>query len=378
MYIACWNCGNDVWFETQFQCSHCGVGVRRCLDCRNFDASGLLCQALNIEIGQAESEKPTTLSVSFRCSHYQQTPAAAQRAAERKQHGAAPSTRPEPSAAPTTAGAAPAAPTVRPPAQPPRPAQAAPARPKQPLVIAHRGDPSEAPENTVAAARRAVEVGANVVEFDVHITKDGHLVVTHDASVERCTNGVGLVAEMTLDQIKQLDAGSWFSEHFRGEPVPTLQEMMAAIPAPVWINVHLKSHENESDRAETALVAAIRAANAVDRTYVTHHTRHGLHRIHQKEPKLRLCWLARGGEQDVEYIDDSFYMGYRIIQPNFRVVTQDFVNYAHERGMWVNVFWADEEDHMRELIAMGVDGILTNYPVRLKQVLAETATVSAG
>ena len=92
---------------------------------------------------------------------------------------------------------------------------------------------------------------------------------------------------------------------------------------------------------------------------------------------MRLCWQARGGEQDVEYVDDAFYMGYRLIQPNFRIVTKEFVDYAHDRGMWINVFWADDEEKMRELAGLGVDGILTNCPAKLKQVLAEMATQKA-
>ena len=371
MYIACWNCGNDVWFETQFQCPHCGSGVRRCADCSNFEASTLRCEAIGIEIGQAESVKPSTLSVSFRCNSYQQSPAAAQLAAQKKAEPASAPAQQQAATAPTAAPTGPVAAAVTPPTQARKTAPQAPTRPKYPTVIAHRGDPSEAPENTVTAAKKATATGANVIEFDAHISKDGHLVVIHDASLERTTNGFGSVPEKTLDELKKLDAGAWFSEEFRGEPIPTIEEMVAAIPAPTWINIHLKSHENDSDRAETGVVEAVRAADAVERTYITHHTRHGLYRLQQKEPKLRLSWLSRGGEQDVEYVDDAFYMGYRIIQPNVRIVTKEFVDYAHERGMWVNVFWADEEDQMRELAEMGVDGILTNYPARLRKVVGE-------
>ncbi len=371
MYISCWNCGNDIWLETQYECRHCHVAARRCVDCINFDPSRLYCRALGIEIGEAESVNPTTLAVSFRCASYQQSPEAAERAAQKKAQRKAGAAEPQP-AVTTTAPEAPSVePTTTPPPQPQQEVSKAPAPTKRPMIIAHRGDPSQAPENTVAAVKKAIEIGVDVVEFDVHVSKDGHLVAIHDATLERTTDGFGPVAAYTLDDLKKLDAGAWFSEEFRGEPIPTIGEMIAAIPAPTWINIHLKSHENESDRVETALVDAVHEAGVVGRTYITHHTRHGLHRIHQKEPKLRLSWLPRGGEQDVEYVDDAFYMGFRIIQPNFRIVNKRFMDYAHQRGMWVNVFWADDEEHMRELAEIGVDGILTNYPARLKKVLAE-------
>lgn len=378
MYISCWNCGNDIWLETQYECRHCHVPARRCADCSNFDPSRLYCRALDIEIGERESVKPTTLAVSFRCASYQQSPEAAERAAQKKAQMRAGDAEAQPAAATTAPETPPVEQTATPPPQPQQEVSKAPTSTKRPMIIAHRGDPSQAPENTVAAIKKALEIGVDVVEFDVHISKDGHLVAIHDATLERTTDGFGPVAAHTLDDLKKLDAGAWFSEEFRGEPIPTIAEMLAAIPAPTWINIHLKSHENESDRVESALVDAVREAGAVNRTYITHHTRHGLYRIHRKEPKLRLSWLPRGGEQDVEYVDDAFYMGFRIIQPNFRIVNKRFVDYAHQRGMWVNVFWADEEEHMRELAEMGVDGILTNYPARLKKVLAEMRAVNAG
>lgn len=243
-------------------------------------------------------------------------------------------------------------------------------------MIAHRGDPLHAPENTVAAIERAASVGVDAVEFDVHVTADGVPVVIHDATVDRTTNGSGRIAELTLAEIRELDAGSWFAESFGGERVPTLAEALQAAGSS-FINVHVKCHENDSDRAEKGIVKGLREADVVDRCWITHHTRHGLHRMRQLEPKLRLCWLPRGGGRDIEYIDDAFYMTYRIIQPSFRAVTPEFVEYAHSKEMWINVFWADEAELMRQLTEMGVDGILTNVPVTLQEAVGARKTKSA-
>ena len=367
MYVPCWNCGQDVWIKTQTECRHCAQTAKRCVDCVHYTPSTGMCASHDIKVSEHEASAPNTLSQSYRCPDYHQSPTAAANALKkREQLVAEPSATAAPQAAPTAVPEGPRAP-ARPEA---KPAAAAPRRRvrKRPHVIAHRGDSRKAPENTIAAIKQAADLGADGIEFDVHVTADGLPAVIHDATVDRTTNGSGRVAQLSYEAIRDLDAGSWFSEAFVGEPVPTLSEAVEAAGG-TFINVHVKCHENESDRAEKAIVKALREADVVDRCWITHHTRHGLHRFRQLEPKLRLCWLPRGGGQDIEYIDDAFYMAYRIIQPSFRAVTPEFVEYAHNKEMWINVFWADDADLMRQLTEMGVDGILTNVPRMLHEVV---------
>ncbi len=371
MYVPCWNCGQDVWIETQTECRHCANPAKRCVDCVHYTLATGVCAARQVHVSEHEAAKPTTLSQSYRCAEYHQSPAAAAQATRKREPAAA---QPGESAAPVgTVGQRPA----RPAAPAPRPTAPAPKAPrKRPHVIAHRGDPLRAPENTVAAISRAASLRVDSIEFDVHLTADGVPVVMHDATVDRTTNGSGRVAELDAARIRELDAGSWFDESFADERVPTLSEAIEAAGRS-YMNVHVKCHENGSDRAEKAIVKALREADAVDRCWITHHTRHGLHRFRQLEPKLRLCWLPRGGTPDIEYIDDAFYMTYRIIQPSFRVVTSEFVEYAHSKEMWINVFWADDIELMRQLTELGVDGILTNVPNRLQGVVGIGRSESA-
>ncbi|MBM3501044.1 MAG: hypothetical protein FJX74_20530 [Armatimonadetes bacterium] len=367
MYVPCWNCGHDVWIETQTECRHCGEPAKRCVDCIHFVLTSSMCRALGVNIGRAEASDPTALSQSYRCPDYQQSPEAQTQAAARKGGRRAKDEAPvaEKPAAPRPAAARPRA-ESRPAAAAPR--EGAPAKQKRPHVIAHRGCSEEAPENTVAALRKAAAIPADAVEVDVHVTSDGRPVVIHDATLERTTNGEGAVAATSLAQIRSLDAGAWFSEEFAGERVPTLEEAIDAT-GKAFLAIHVRCHENDSDRAERAIVDDLRSAGAVDRAWVIHHTRHGLYRFRKLEEALRLCWLPRDGGRDLEYVDDAFYMGYRIIQPTFRVVTPEFVEYAHQKKMWVNVFWADDEGLMRQLTALGVNGILTNKPALLRQVV---------
>jgi glycerophosphoryl diester phosphodiesterase len=369
MYIPCWNCGHDIWIENQTECRHCGEPTKRCVDCVHYNPVGSACRALGVQINQADSSAPTSLSQSYRCPDYQQSPIAAQQAAAHKG-----GKRARDEAAP-----APSAPAKPPPAAPRPAAPAKPAavsadapepltKPARPHVIAHRGCTESAPENTVASVQAAARMRCDAVEFDVHITSDGKPVVIHDATLDRTTNGEGAVAATSLAEIRTLDAGSWFSEEFAGQRVPTLEEVIAAAGKSM-LAVHVRCHENDSDRGERAIVDDLTNQNAVKRAWIIHHTRHGLYRFRKLEEGLRLCWLPRDGGRDLEYIDDAFYMGYRIIQPTFRVVTPEFVEYAHKKGVWINVFWADDEDQMRQLTGLGVNGILTNKPRLLQQVL---------
>jgi glycerophosphoryl diester phosphodiesterase len=386
MWVACWNCGQDIWLETQRTCRNCDAPAHRCADCVNYNGGGPSCQALNIDLNAHDAEAPSRLSLSLTCSDFEFSQSALERAHAHvgdahhpatKPATAAPASSAAPASAPTSA--APAAPAASTPAAQTHPAEEedwkhlrrepALKRPPHPVIIAHRGESSGAPENTIPAIEGALASGANGIELDVHLTCDDVPVVIHDAEVSRCSDGKGLVTEMTLEQVKALDAGSWFAEPYQGERVPTLDEALAAIPAPAFVVLHLRAHENPTDRCERKLLDAIHAHDCRKRTVITHHTRHGLQRLREMDSKLRLCWIPYGGEPGEEYVDDAYYMGLRFLQPRISDVTQEFVDYAHEKEMWVNAFWADETEDMERMIALKVDGIITNYPKRLKELL---------
>ena len=115
-------------------------------------------------------------------------------------------------------------------------------------ICAHRGAMDTHPENTIAAFREAVHLGAHMIEFDVRMTLDGHLVILHDQTVDRTTNGKGKISELTLEEGKQLDAGSWKSEEFRDEKIPTFKEALAVMPENIWLNVHIKGGKSLGEK----------------------------------------------------------------------------------------------------------------------------------
>lgn len=372
MYVPCWKCGEDAWYATQLECRRCRAALRRCVDCEYYRVADSSCARLRIELTPEDASSPTRLSTSYSCSHHkigEAAVAALRRAAQeraREVTRAAATARPAPAQAPS--GEPDKAHLPEQPAAPPQPKPVT--RPRQAIVIAHRGASALAPENTVSAIKLAIERGAQAVEIDVHLTQDGHPIVIHDGTVERTTDRYGAVAELTLESIRRMDAGTWFAAEYAGERIPTLAEALQAVPAPAWVNIHLRPHENASDRVEKSVADAIKAVGMEARVWVTHHTRHGLYRLRQMLPEMRLCWTSRGGPCDEEYIDDAYYMGYRMLQSPCHAVTPEFVAYAHERHMWVNVSHVTDEEQMRNLVALKVDGIFCDDPAVLRTVLA--------
>jgi glycerophosphoryl diester phosphodiesterase len=251
------------------------------------------------------------------------------------------------------------------------------------LHIAHRGGSLLAPENTLEAFRAAVEHWrTDVLELDVHLTRDGALVVAHDPTLERCTDGDGAIAAKTLAELRRLDAGFRFSSDggatfpFRGRDVriPTLREVLDAFPA-TRINLELKP---EAEGAELALADELRRAGAVERACIGSADDAVADRLHRALPDAchffpehaltRLVMALKSGAPVPR--DDRFAV--LDMPTNYQgipLVDRAFLDAAAALGKWVNVWTVDERDEMESLVALGVGGIMTDRPDVLRAVL---------
>ncbi len=155
-----------------------------------------------------------------------------------------------------------------------------------PLIIAHRGDLGRAPENTLPAFRRAVEAGADGVELDVRLTKDGQLVVFHDHNLDRTSNGAGPVNHSTLAEVRSLDVGSWFDPKFQGETAPTLDEVFETLPPGYLINVEMKVVMRGTKQIARLVAEAIRRHNRWDSTLVASFNPLALYHLRRLEPRV--------------------------------------------------------------------------------------------
>jgi len=250
------------------------------------------------------------------------------------------------------------------------------------LAIAHRGGAGLWPENTLFAFQNAVRIGADALEFDVHATSDGELVVIHDATVDRTTDGAGRVDEMTWDALRELDAGyRWTADGgasfpFRGMGlrVPTLEEVMNALPDTRMI-IELK---NVSDAARVRFSKAIAQCTYPERKVIASFQSETVKYIRDNNPGIATSSTA--GEVLGFWVLNSLRLGFAFVAegetmqvpPRFQdltLVSNRFVSGAHRHNMDVYVWTINEEAEMRRHVDHGVDGIITDYPDRLLQVL---------
>ena len=241
----------------------------------------------------------------------------------------------------------------------------------QPRIIAHRGNSSVAPENTLAAFRAAVEAGADGVEFDVQASRDGVPVVIHDERLERTTNGKGWVADATAAELALLDAGAWFKPPFSGEAVPTLAQVLALLaPTRMELHVELKTSRVPYPGLVGAVLADLRtagllteAALGAGRVAISSFNHRTLLEVRAQAPALPCAALTYA-----QLIDPWTYAaghGFQGLHPAHYTVDGDLMRGARSAGLAVRPYTVDEPEEARRLMALGVDGIITNQPAAL-------------
>ena len=235
-------------------------------------------------------------------------------------------------------------------------------RPPRIMVVAHRGACAYAPENTTAAFDLAVQLGADYIEFDLRVTRDGQLVVIHDETVSRTTNGVGRVDELTLREIRSLDAGSWFDPKFSGQRVPTFEEMLDRYHGRVGLLVELKGGTAHSEIAD--LVAATLRRRGADREprglIVQSFDRDLLLRSFEMLPGVPHGLLLHSSISAAELSEVARFARFANVDVGF--LDRAFVDAAHRRRVAVWAWTVRDASSMRRALDAGVDGVITDYP----------------
>jgi glycerophosphoryl diester phosphodiesterase len=240
-------------------------------------------------------------------------------------------------------------------------------------TIAHRGASGHAPENTMAAFRRAVELGARFIETDLQITRDARVIAIHDLTLDRTTSGKGQVHLLTLEQIRALDAGAWFGARggasFSGERVPTLEEILDfAKEHDVIFYLEIKS--GAAWGVEHAVVAALRDRNASARAVILSFDPSALDSVYRLDSTMMMGFLCEHPSGDL--VERTVRVGARQLVARGDLITPAVVEKAHHAGLQVVAWTINEEAQMRHLIATGVDGIITDYPDRLLGILRDS------
>ena len=229
------------------------------------------------------------------------------------------------------------------------------------LVIAHRGASGERPENTLSAYTLAVEQGADMIEIDLHRTRDEAIVVTHDELLEGL-GGAGEIAGATLAQVRALDAGE-------GERVPTLDEVLDAFGERIAFNLELKrATDREYAGLEQAALAAVERRGLLPRMLFSSFYDPVLARLRSLSPAARVGLLI-SRKFPHRAVARAKALGAEALHPEDSIATPELVREAHDAGLLVHVFTVDEETELRRFLDMGVDGIFTNYPRRLRAMV---------
>lgn len=244
---------------------------------------------------------------------------------------------------------------------------------KKPMLLAHRGFSGDYPENSPLAFRKAVEcTRADGFESDVHITKDGKLVIFHDATLERTSNGTGYLKDYTYDELITLDIGAWKSPDCAGEHMWTFDELLDFCDeTKMLLNLELKNYEVFYDGLEQRVIDAIRAHKMQDRVFVSSFNHISMQLFKQLDGDIETGLLYDKPLLDIgAYIArssaDNMHPRYMLLQ-----YQPELVGLYHERGMKVNTWTVNDEENMRDMIARGVDCIISNHPDVLCRVADE-------
>lgn len=231
------------------------------------------------------------------------------------------------------------------------------------LITAHRGASGLSPENTLAAMLQAIEFQADYAELDVQETKDGHIILLHDADLKRTTNDSGVIWEKTMPDLQGVDAGSWKAPEFAGEPIPLLTTVIDRVNGKIKLNIELKINDHQED-IEQRVLKIIEEKNFIDQCIVTSFNRASVEKVKDLNPKIRVGLIF-----DKMPRDDIYQTRWELFSVHYNLVNRDFVEKAHKANKQVHVWTVDDPNLMKKLIADGVDSIITNRPDILWEVL---------
>lgn len=248
---------------------------------------------------------------------------------------------------------------------------------RRPLIIAHRGASGTAPENTLPAIDSALAAGCDYIEIDVHLSKDKAVIVIHDESVERTTDGKGNIEELNVEYIRTLDAGSWFGETYAGTRVPLLEEVIRQVNGQSKLLIEIKKKDGQYEGIEEEVISIIRKFNAAGWCEVQSFNDEVLEIIHEKAPEIALHKLIVFKYRLIPYVFDGKitrfdmekYAYVKAINMHFRFFNKSFSKLVHDNGKQMFLWGCRKEEPCFPPDMPGCDGIITDFPKEFNSYL---------
>jgi glycerophosphoryl diester phosphodiesterase len=236
------------------------------------------------------------------------------------------------------------------------------------LVMAHRGSMGQAPENTMAAFQLVMDQGCNAIELDIHLSKDGEIIVCHDATLDRTTDMTGYINEMTVQELKKADAGKWFHEQYVGQRLPLLEEVFDLVPPHILLNIEIK--ESYGRQLELKLLELLKKRNRIDSVILSSFHMKSLRFLKESEPEVKIGLIYNCNF--IQHREAANLVGVPVysLHPNFHNIDQENIVDAITHGLKVFPYTINDEKEMKEAISYGVSGIITNFPARLRSIIS--------
>jgi glycerophosphoryl diester phosphodiesterase len=241
---------------------------------------------------------------------------------------------------------------------------------KRPLIIAHRGYRAKYPENTLASFKAAVDAGVQMIELDVMLSKDRKVVVIHDATLERTTNGYGPVNCYKIKKLRALDTGSWFHPRFAGERIPTLEEVLDHMRERTMINIEIKPSAYEAhrpaDAIERQVIELVRRNSMQASVLISSFEWKILDRIAMMEDAPAVALLSRH-PADRNNLELCIRLKAFSWHPSCRELRGEHVELMHESGIYVFPYHVESPEDYQKVMQMHVDGVITSDPLMIRE-----------
>lgn len=240
------------------------------------------------------------------------------------------------------------------------------------IVVGHRGSSGDAPENTIASFSKAIDDCADMIEADIQMSRDGQIMVIHDKTLERTTNGSGLVKDFTLDELKKYDAGGWFDKRYEGERIPTLDELIELIKGKAYLNIEIKSKENDhTTEIIDKVIEIVEKHDYTNATLFASFNYEYLKYIKTISSDYR-CAAVKIPQLDTTPSEISQETGCEGFICSVGELNDEIVADSEQNGIIIGVYSVDSDEELAEALRFNVKALATNFPAKIIASLKTT------